>query len=97
MLSPNTPAYLRKDIALMLVDGGMMSEAAPQLNEYLRMQPNDAEAWLSSAIVKDALSQITESQQAIIRAYQCDANLTIDRIRKNETLQRISAPLFRRK
>ena len=36
-------------------------------------------------------------ERAIIQAYQCDANFTMERIRANEALQRIAAPLFRRK
>ena len=82
---------------MTLVEGGMTAEANAQLNEYLRVQPKDAEAWLAAAVAKDALSQVTEAQRAIIQAYQCDASLTMDRIRQNETLQRIAAPLFRRK
>ena len=81
----------------MLVEGGMAAEADAQLNEFLRVQPKDAEAWLAAAIAKDALSQVTEAQRAIVQAYQCDANFTMDRIRQNETLQRISAPLFKRR
>jgi len=97
VLPPNVPPQFRKELAVTLVEGGMAEEANAQLNEYLRIQPKDAEAWLTAAIAKDALSQITESQRAIIQAYQCDANLTMERIRANEALQRIAAPLFRRK
>ena len=97
LLPANAPPYLRKDIAMMLLEGGMATEANAQLNEYLRAQPKDAEAWLASAIAKDALSQVADSQRAIIQAYQCDMNLTMDRLRQNEALQRIAAPLFRRK
>ena len=96
-LPPNAPPQIRKELAMTLIEGGMVNEANAQLNEYLRIQPKDAEAWLAAALAKDALSQITESQRAIIQAYQCDANLTMERIRANEALQRIAAPLFRRK
>ena len=96
-LPPNAPPHFRKDLALLLIEGGMATEANAQLNEYLRVQPKDAEAWLAAALAKDALSQVTEAQRAIIQAYQSDANLTMDRIRQNEALQRIAAPLFRRK
>ena len=82
---------------LTLIEGGMAAEANAQLNEYLRVQPKDAEAWLAAALAKNALSQVTEAQRSIIQAYQCDANFTMDRIRQNESLQRIAAPLFRRK
>ena len=82
---------------MILTSGGMPAEANSLLNEYLRRCPQDAEAWLASALAKDALSQVTEAQRAIIQAYQSDANLTMERIRTNENLQRIAAPLFRRK
>ena len=96
-LPPNAPPHLRKELAMTLVEGGMAAEADAQLNEYLRIQPTDAEAWLATAIAKDALCQTTQAQRAIIQAYQSDANFTMERIRQNETLQRIAAPLFRRK
>ena len=96
-LPPNAPPHFRKELALTLIEGGMAAEANAQLNEYLRVQPKDAEAWLAAALAKDALSQTTEAQRSIIQAYQADANFTMDRIRQNEALQRIAAPLFRRK
>ena len=96
-MPPNAPPPIRKELAMTLIEGGMAAEANNQLNEYLRVQPKDAEAWLAAALAKDALSQVTESQRAIIQAYQSDANLTMERIRSNEALQRIAAPLFRRK
>ena len=82
---------------MTLLEGGMVDDANNQINEYLRSQPKDAEAWLAAALAKNALSQVTEAQRAIIQAYQCDANLTMERIRASEALQRIAAPLFRRK
>jgi predicted Zn-dependent protease len=97
IMPPNAPPPIRKELAMTLIEGGMAAEANNQLNEYLRVQPKDAEAWLAAALAKDALSQVTESQRAIIQAYQSDANLTMERIRSNEALQRIAAPLFRRK
>jgi predicted Zn-dependent protease len=96
-LPPNSPPHLRKELAHALLEGGMAADANSQLNEYLRVQPKDAEAWLASAIAKDALSQVTEAQRAIIQAYQSNAGLTMERIQQNEALQRIAAPLFRRK
>ena len=96
-LPPNSPPPIRKELAMTLLEGGMAQEANNQLNEYLRTQPKDAEAWLASALAKDALSQVTEAQRSIIQAYQCDANVTMERIRASEPLQRIAAPLFRRK
>ena len=97
IMPPNAPPPIRKELAMTLIEGGMAAEANNQLNEYLRVQPKDAEAWLASALAKNALSQVTEAQRAIIQAYQSDANVTMERIRANEVLQRIAAPLFHRK
>ena len=97
LMPPNVPPNIRKELAMTLIEGGMPTEANAQLNEYLRVQPKDAEAWLAAALAKDALSQVTEAQRAIIQAYQSDAAVTMERIRSSEALQRIAAPLFRRK
>ncbi len=96
-MPPNAPDQTRRELAAILVEGGMAAEANALLNEYLRRSPGDAAAWLLSAAAKDALSQTTEAQKSVIQAYKCDANLTMDRIRASETLQRIAAPLFRRR
>lgn len=96
-LPADAPPHVRKELAVILTGGGMPAEASSLLNDYLRRHPQDAEAWLASALAKDALSQVTEAQRAIIQAYQSDANLTMERIRTSEELQRIAAPLFRRK
>lgn len=94
---PQGKAAPLRDLALILLNGGMATEANSLLNEWLRQYPKDAGAWLASALAKNALSQTREAQKSIIQAYQCDANLTMERIRADETLQRIAAPLFRRK
>jgi predicted Zn-dependent protease len=93
----NADPRIRKDLAMTLLEGGMTADADRELNAYLRMAGKDAEAWLALSLAKNALSQVTESQRAIIQAYQSDAALTMEKIRQSEALQRIAAPLFRRK
>jgi predicted Zn-dependent protease len=75
----------------------MPADAERELNAYLRTAAKDAEAWLALSLAKNALSQVTEAQRAIIQAYQSDAAVTMEKIRQSEALQRIAAPLFRRK
>jgi Tfp pilus assembly protein PilF len=93
----NADPRIRKDLAMMLLEGGMPADAERELNAYLRTAAKDAEAWLALSLAKNALSQVTEAQRAIIQAYQSDAAVTMEKIRQSEALQRIAAPLFRRK
>jgi len=88
---------MRREAAAMLLEANLFQDADRELNAYLKTNPKDAQAWLQQAIVKDALGQVRESQQAVIEAYKADANGTLEKLRANEHLQRISAPLFRRK
>ena len=93
----NLEPRLRREMAAVLSEGGLMAEADACLNEYLRAQPKDADAWLQLAIVKDALGQTHEAQNGIYQAYQADKNIFSQRLQASEQLQRIAAPLFRRK
>ncbi|MGN0846614.1 MAG: protein O-mannosyl-transferase family [Kiritimatiellia bacterium] len=87
----------RRDMATVLMEGGLNAEAETLLNACLRLQPQDAEAWLKMALVKDALGQVQAAQSAIVQAYQIDKELANQRLGANEQLQRIAAPLFRRR
>ena len=75
----------------------MESTVLSCLNEYLRNQPKDADAWLQLAIVKDALGKSYDAQNAIYQAYQADQHVFNQRLQGSEQLQKIAAPLFRRK
>ena len=87
----------RRERSAIFADGGMRAEADACLNEYLRTQPKDADAWLQLAIVKDALGQTHDAQNAIYQAYQSDHAIFNQRLQASEQLQKIAAPLFRRK
>ena len=84
-------------MATILSDGGLNAEAEACLNDYLRTAGNDVDAWLQLAIVKDALGKTQDAYNAIRQAYQINANAAAEKLRSSEELQRIAAPLFRRR
>ena len=93
----NLDPRVRREMATVFAEGGLMAEADSCLNEYLRSQPKDADAWLQLAIVKDALGKAYDAQNAIYQAYQADQHVFNQRLQGSEQLQKIAAPLFRRK
>ena len=95
-MPPNIDAAIQHDVGAVLADGGLNDEAADSFNTYLRVHPEDVEAWLTFAIVEDALGQTAAAQGAIMQAAQRDQAKTIKLIQGNAALQRIAAPLFRR-
>ena len=90
------PAFLR-ELAQILLEGGLVVEADQQMNAYLRVRGRDADAWMQLAIIKDAVGDAYAAQNAIRQAYQIDPNVAQDKLRSSEKLQRIAAPLFRRR
>ena len=90
------PRVLR-EIAAILTEGGLHAEAEGVLNNILRANPDDVVSWLQLVVVKDALGQTQAAQSAIVRAYQIDKDATAARLQSSKELQRIAAPLFRRR
>ena len=88
---------IKREMAAILADGGMHVEAETCLNDYLRTAGNDVDAWMQMAIIKDALGKVNDAHNAIRQAYQINANAAAERLRSSEDLQRIAAPLFRRR
>ena len=96
-MPPSADARMRRETAAVLSEGGLNAEAETVLNAYLRVQPKDPEAWLQLALVKDALGQTQNAQSAILQAYKLNPELTSQRLGASEPLQKVAAPLFRRK
>lgn len=96
-MPPSADARMRRETAAVLSEGGLNAEAETVLNAYLRLQPQDVEAWLQLALVKDALGQTQNAQSAILQAYKLNPELTSQRLGASEPLQKVAAPLFRRK
>ena len=93
----NIDMRVKRDMATIFSDGGLNAEAETCLNDYLRTAGNDVDAWMQLAIVKDALGKINDSHNAIRQAYHINANAAAEKLRASEALQRIAAPLFRRR
>ncbi len=96
-LPPELQPNARLGIAAILSDGGLHAEAETCLNDLLRLHPQDADAWLQLAIVRDARGQTRDAQQAVYMAYRANKDVAARRLQSNETLQRIAAPLFQRR
>ncbi len=89
-------ARLRREMAVVLAEGGYYAEAEAALNLLLRQQPKDIDGWLQFALVKGALHQDAAAQSAILQAYKISPETTSQRLNANETLRKIAAPLMRR-
>ena len=89
------PRY-RLELINILIEGGLTAEAEGALNEYLRIRPDDATAWMKMAIVKDTIGQTQNAQGAILQALKADRNTAANLISGSEQLQRIAAPLLQR-
>lgn len=96
-LPPDADRNRRLALATMLADGGLLQEADACVNDCLRVDPQNVDAWLHQAIIKDALGQTRAAQQSIIQAYKIDQNAAMRRLQSDENLQRIAAPLFRQR
>ena len=94
LIPANLDPHVRREMAAVFAEGGLMAEANECLNEYLRAQPKDVDALLQSAIVNDALGKTYEAQSAIYEAYQANPQLFNQRLQTSEQLQKIAAPLF---
>ena len=93
----NLDPRLKREMAFILAEGGLYAEAETCLNDYLRTASNDVDAWMQMAIVKEALGRTPDAHNAIRQAYQINANAAAEKLRSSEELQRIAAPLFRRR
>ena len=93
----NADPMMHRELSRILMEGGLNVEAEQQLNAYLRVRGRDADAWMQMAILKDAIGDAYGAQNAIRQAYNIDPNAAAERLRSNEQLQRIAAPLFRRR
>ena len=93
----NLDPRVTREMSAIFLDGGMAAEAEQCLNTYLRAQPNDVDAWMKLAIAKDALGYTQDAYNAIRQAYQLNAQQAAECLRASEELQRIAAPLFRRR
>jgi Tfp pilus assembly protein PilF len=93
----NVPPSVKREMGLVLADGGMDAEAVSLLDEYLSSQPKDAETMLALVYIHARTGKVRESQEMFIRAYQANAELVMTRLQNDATLQKIAEPLLRRR
>ncbi len=85
---------LRGDMAALCYECNMKEEAATHLNEHVRDNPKDVDAWLQLAIINDALGKTYEAQKAVYEAYQANPQMFNQRYQTSEQIRKIAAPLF---
>jgi len=93
----NLDPRLNREMAGIFSEGGMYDLADAALNDYLRAQPKDVDAWMDLVLVKDKLGDTASAHNAIRQAYGVNPNAAAERLRTSQELQRIAAPLFQRR
>ena len=82
----------------IFVAAHMDAEAEKVLQRLLRASPNaGADVWLELAKIQHRTGRRTAAQQSFVAAYRLDANGVFERLQRDQDLQEIAAPLFRRK
>lgn len=97
VMPPNVPLSVKRDMGMILADGGLDGEALNLLNEYVTAQPKDGEAILAMVYIYAREGKIREAQEMFIKAYQANAELVMTRLQNDATLQKIAEPLLRRR
>jgi Tfp pilus assembly protein PilF len=97
VMPPNVPMSVKRDMGMILADGGLDGEALNLLNEYVTAQTKDGEAILAMVYIYAREGKIREAQEMFIKAYQANAELVMTRLQNGATLQKIAEPLLRRR
>jgi tetratricopeptide (TPR) repeat protein len=97
VMPPNVPASVKRDMGMILADGGLDDDALKLLNESVSAQPKDAEAILAMVYIYAHTGRIRESQEMFIKAYHANSELVVTRLQNDTTLQKIAEPLMRRR
>jgi tetratricopeptide (TPR) repeat protein len=97
VMPPNVPSSVKRDMGMILADGGLDAEALKLLEEYISAQPKDGEAMLAMVYVYAREGRVREAQEMFIKAYQANAELVMTRLQNDATLQKIAEPLMRRR
>ena len=74
------------------------ADAEKTLNRYLKLNPQgDAGAWADLAKLQQRAGRKQAAQQSFITGYRIDAQLLFDRLRRDQELYQIAAPLFQQR
>ena len=85
----------QQTLATMFLDAHMDADAEKALNNYLRLNPKgDANAWADLAKLQFRAGRTQSAQQSFINGYQIDRNALYERLKKDQELYQLAAPLF---
>ena len=97
VMPPNVPITVKRDMGMILADGGLDAEAIMLLNESVAAQPKDAEAMIALVYIYARTGRIREAQEMFIKAYQANGELVMTRLQNDTVLQKVAEPLMRRR
>jgi tetratricopeptide (TPR) repeat protein len=97
VMPPNVPITVKRDMGMILADGGLDAEAIMLLNESVASQPKDAEAMIALVYIYARTGRIREAQEMFIKAYQANGELVMTRLQNDTVLQKVAEPLMRRR
>ena len=78
----------------LLTEARIDADAEKALNKYLKLSPNDADAWADLAKLQQRTGRRQAAQQSFIQAYRIDKNGIFGRLQKDQELYEIAKPLF---
>lgn len=89
LVGDKMPPEMRHQIAALLADGGMLTEADEQLNICLRANSSDVESWVNLAQVKAMQRDYEGSFAALAQAQYLNPEYTEQRLKASELLQHV--------
>ena len=80
----------------VLKEAHIDADAEKAMSKYLKVTPNDANAWADLAKMQQKLGMRSAAQQSFIQAYRLDKNGIYERLKRDQDLYEIAKPLFQR-
>ena len=84
-------------VGQMLREAHLDADAERCLNKYLKLQPNDADAWADLAKLQHRTGRVTAARQSFVTGYKLDPQRLFDRLQRDQELYDIAAPLFQQR
>ena len=85
-------------LATMFLEAHLDADAEKALNNYLKLNPQgDANAWADLAKLQFRTGRTQAAQQSFVNGYQIDRETLFNRLRRDEELYKLAAPLFQRR
>ena len=85
-------------LAQIFLAAHLDADAEKVLQKFLKAAPNaSADMWIELAKIQHRSGRKTAAQQSFIAGYRLDAAGIIEKVKKDQELYEIAAPLFQRK